>query len=86
MRDRGTLTRVAHVGQSTHMSPVSRVSRAQKITVSADEEKAYNIETMKTFVTKKSGDLMMELEALQKNNNLSTPVSSLDMTKVLAGK
>lgn len=58
----------------------------QKISVTPEEEKAYNLETMKTYIKKRSGDLMMDLEALQKNNNLQTPVSSFNVSKALSGK
>ena len=58
----------------------------QKIAITPEEEKAYNLETMKTFIKKKSSDLMMELESLQKNNNLQTPVSSFNISKALSGK
>ena len=58
----------------------------QKISVSPEEEKAYNLETMKTYMKKKSADLMMDLESLQKNNSLQTPVSSINISKALSGK
>ena len=58
----------------------------QKISVTPEEEKAYNLETMKTYFKKKSDDLMMDLETIQKSNSLQTPVSSFNISKALSGK
>ena len=46
------------------------------------EEKAVFVDAIQKFVSKKKGDLMAELETLQKNHKFQTPASSFDFAKL----
>merc|ERR1712014_409666 len=56
----------------------------KKFAVGEGDEKAYFVEAIQKFVSKKKSDLMSELETLQKNHKFQTPASSFDLAKASA--